>query len=146
MTSSAQPKPCNRLPGGLLCVSDALTRQEVTSPCHQFLTAVSKTCFFTLDSFACACFRPLTFLTLTAQLLRVADDDHASRSPERTEVKRSLVTLHMSLCSEKNNGVALVLILPFCRCDVCVCSQDDGRKTVSEQGVQRITSKETAQT
>ena len=30
--------------------------------------------------------------------------------------------------------------------DVCDCSQDDGRKTVSEQGVQRITSKETAQT
>ena len=35
---------------------------------------------------------------------------------------------------------------PFCRCDVCDCSQDDGRKTVFEQGVQRITSKETAQT
>ena len=36
--------------------------------------------------------------------------------------------------------------LRMCRCDVCDCSQDDGRKTVSEQGVQRITSKETAQT
>ena len=35
---------------------------------------------------------------------------------------------------------------PICRCDVCDCSQDDGRKTVSEQGVQRITSKETAPT
>ena len=34
----------------------------------------------------------------------------------------------------------------FCRCDVCDGSQDDGRKTVSEQSVQRITSKETAQT
>ena len=34
----------------------------------------------------------------------------------------------------------------MCRCDVCDCGQDDGRKTVSEQGVQRITSKETAQT
>ena len=33
-----------------------------------------------------------------------------------------------------------------CRCDVCDDSQDDGRKTVSEQSVQRITSKETAQT
>ena len=36
-----------------------------------------------------------------------------------------------------------------CRCDVCDCDQDDGRKTVSEQGVQRVTSKskkETAQT
>ena len=33
-----------------------------------------------------------------------------------------------------------------CRCDVCDCGQDDGRKTVSAQGVQRITSKETAQT
>ena len=35
---------------------------------------------------------------------------------------------------------------PMCRCDVCDGSQDDGRKTVSEQNVQRITSKETAQT
>ena len=37
----------------------------------------------------------------------------------------------------------------LCRCDVCDCGQDDGRKTVSEQGVQRITSKskeETSQT
>ena len=34
----------------------------------------------------------------------------------------------------------------LCRCDVCDGSQDDGRKTVSEQSVQRITSKETAQT
>ena len=33
-----------------------------------------------------------------------------------------------------------------CRCDVCDCGQDDSRKRVSEQGVQRITSKETAQT
>ena len=33
-----------------------------------------------------------------------------------------------------------------CRCDVCDGSQDDGRRTVSEQSVQRITSKETAQT
>ena len=33
-----------------------------------------------------------------------------------------------------------------CGCDVCDCGQDDGRKAVSEQGVQRITSKETAQT
>ena len=33
-----------------------------------------------------------------------------------------------------------------CRCDVCDSSQDDGRRTVSEQGVQCITSKETAQT
>ena len=30
--------------------------------------------------------------------------------------------------------------------DVCDGSQDDGRRTVSEQSVQRITSKETAQT
>ena len=34
----------------------------------------------------------------------------------------------------------------MCQCDVCHGSQDDGRKTVSEQGVPRITSKETAQT
>ena len=37
----------------------------------------------------------------------------------------------------------------MCRCEVCDCDQDDGRKTVSEQGVQRVTSKskkETAQT
>ena len=34
----------------------------------------------------------------------------------------------------------------MCRCDVCDGSQDDGRRTVSEQSVQRITSKETAQT
>ena len=34
----------------------------------------------------------------------------------------------------------------ICRCDVCDGSQDDGRRTVSEQSVQRITSKETAQT
>ena len=36
-----------------------------------------------------------------------------------------------------------------CRCEVCDYDQDDGRKTVSEQGVQRVTSKskkETAQT
>ena len=41
------------------------------------------------------------------------------------------------------HNVALYL---RCRCDVSDCGQDDGRKTVSEQGVQRITSKETAQT
>ena len=34
----------------------------------------------------------------------------------------------------------------ICRCDVCDGSQDDGRRTVFEQSVQRITSKETAQT
>ena len=36
-----------------------------------------------------------------------------------------------------------------CRCEVCDYDQDDGRKTVFEQGVQRVTSKskkETAQT
>ena len=37
-------------------------------------------------------------------------------------------------------------MLALCRCDVCDESQDDGRKTVSEPSVQRITSKETAQT
>ena len=37
-------------------------------------------------------------------------------------------------------------VIDSCRCDVCDCGQDDGRKTVSEQGVQRITSKETSQT
>ena len=34
-----------------------------------------------------------------------------------------------------------VLHHEWCRCDVCDGSQDDGRRTVSEQSVQRITSK-----
>ena len=38
------------------------------------------------------------------------------------------------------------IVMAVCRCDVCDGSQDDGRRTVSEQSVQRITSKETAQT
>ena len=43
-------------------------------------------------------------------------------------------------------GACVPLSLGPCRCDVCDGSQDDGRRTVSEQSVQRITSKETAQT
>ena len=33
-----------------------------------------------------------------------------------------------------------------CRCEVCDCDQDDGRNTVSEQGVQRVTSKSKKET
>ena len=33
-----------------------------------------------------------------------------------------------------------------CRCEVCDCDQDDGRRTVSEQGVQRVTSKSKKET
>ena len=52
-----------------------------------------------------------------------------------------------SSCNHKC-ATSMWFILPIPR-EVCDCDQDDGRKTVSEQGVQRVTSKskkETAQT
>ena len=55
----------------------------------------------------------------------------------------------IAILSEVQVGSHILRGLQICRCDVCECGQDDGHETVSEQGVQRITSKskeETAQT
>ena len=60
------------------------------------------------------------------------------------EDQRQIRQIRYVKCAiNKNKGIALHHI---CRCDVCDGSQDDGRRKVSEQSVQRITSKETAQT
>ena len=56
------------------------------------------------------------------------------------------VTDLMSIDQDEQLKIGLRTI---CRCDVCDYGQDDGRKTVSKQRVQRFTSKseeETAQT
>ena len=97
----------------ILCAAEALQqtswwlviclRRPDSAGGHKPLPPVShrgvKTCFFTLDSFACACFRLLTFLTLTAQLLRVADDDHASRSPRKKKRRSSRADPSISMTS-----------------------------------------------
>ena len=62
--------------------------------------------------------------------------------PRIDDVLTVVVVDHRRLCVSQDSPFVYV----NCRCDVCDCGQDDGRKTVSEQGVQRITSKETAQT
>ena len=83
---------------------------------------------------------------------------HSAPALQSDDLTRAFDSTNLALASDHKasafeSTILVVVEDPFqstnCRCDVCDCDQDDGRKTVSEQGVQRITSKskdETAQT
>ena len=72
-----------------------------------------------------------------------------AQPPESRQGWRCVLTESPKMATEVVVVVVVVWREGGCRCEVCDCDQDDNRKTVSEQGVQRVTSKskkETAQT